>query len=143
MGYYTTYIVKQEDSISDWIDDDVLNTALAELVEDWAVEIGHYTDTIKWYDHDLHMAQLSKRFPNTLFSIEGDGEEQGDHWKMYWCNGISVYGKIKNEFEWPEGFNPRSFFNDNRVVKKFAVSEDEAKAAKALLEKYAAERAYK
>lgn len=41
----------------------------------------------KWYDYKDDMRILSLAFPNTYFLLYGVGEEQGDVWKAYFCNG--------------------------------------------------------
>jgi hypothetical protein len=41
----------------------------------------------KWYDHTEDMIALSLRYPEYVFQLEGDGEETGDHWVMYFRNG--------------------------------------------------------
>jgi len=42
---------------------------------------------IKWYDHEKHMRAYSKKHPETLFKLIGDGEENGDLWHEYYLNG--------------------------------------------------------
>lgn len=51
------------------------------------VELLGGTDHIKWYDCDSDMRDFSKRYPNVLFEIIGDGENSEDHWKCYYLNG--------------------------------------------------------
>ncbi len=41
----------------------------------------------KWYSHEEDMREYSKKFPLTLFALEGEGEEQGDVWCKYFQNG--------------------------------------------------------
>ena len=41
----------------------------------------------KWYNYKNDMKKLSLAFPNTYFLLYGVGEEQGDVWKAYFCNG--------------------------------------------------------
>jgi len=43
--------------------------------------------SIKWYDCENHMKQVSKMFPDQLLSVEVEGEESGDIWKGYFKNG--------------------------------------------------------
>lgn len=42
---------------------------------------------IKWYDNDLDMLELSARFPETLFSLHGVGEESDDEWEEEYLGG--------------------------------------------------------
>ncbi len=41
----------------------------------------------KWYGHEKDMRKISKHFPKILFVLEGEGEENGDIWKMYFLDG--------------------------------------------------------
>ena len=40
-----------------------------------------------WYNYKDDMKKLSLAFPDTYFLLYGAGEEQGDVWKAYFCNG--------------------------------------------------------
>lgn len=56
----------------------------------------------KWYDHEKDMVKLSKEFPNVIFHLSGDGEEQGDVWKEIYSGGAkqkSLKAKIVFEEE--------------------------------------------
>lgn len=48
-----------------------------------------YTLT-KWYDNDDDMLELSRKFPDTIFKLHGNGEEAGDVWDSYYKNGKMV-----------------------------------------------------
>lgn len=54
----------------------------------------------KWYDHHEDMIEFSKKHPNAVFLLSGEGEEQGDIWKAYYKNGKGV--KLVPELKWPE-----------------------------------------
>lgn len=41
----------------------------------------------KWYDWEKDMALLSKRFPDFLFTLEGNGENPDDIWGAYFLDG--------------------------------------------------------
>lgn len=86
MGYYTSY----ELSVSNV--NPLLASKLEEEVEKMQVfESGNSKDGWygydKWYDHDEDMMLLSKRFPDALFELYGDGEESDDMWRAYFKNG--------------------------------------------------------
>ena len=40
-----------------------------------------------WYNYKDDMKKLSLKFPDIYFLLYGAGEEQGDVWKAYFCNG--------------------------------------------------------
>jgi len=54
-----------------------------------------FEDNIKWYDHDLHMRQVSLAFPGVLLTLNGEGEESGDIWVKYYLNGKMQYERAK------------------------------------------------
>lgn len=41
----------------------------------------------KWYDHEKDMKVLSGLYPNIVFTLDGEGEEQGDVWKKTFKDG--------------------------------------------------------
>lgn len=98
MGYYTTYNLE----IMPWSD---------EIIEDFRKtsedakygldESGDSNDGIKWYEHDNDMTKLSKKYPNHIFKLEGDGEENGDQWKKYYKNGECQVCNAKITFDDP------------------------------------------
>lgn len=54
---------------------------------------------VKWYDWETHMKALSREYPDVLFTLSGDGEENGDLWKAYFKNGKCQYEKAKITFD--------------------------------------------
>ena len=55
----------------------------------------------KWYERTETMTQISQMWPDTLFTLEGEGDEQGDVWIEYHFNG-----KVQKERQ-PEWVRPR------------------------------------
>jgi hypothetical protein len=55
--------------------------------DDIAYAVGEYRDSCKWYDHEADMLAFSKRFPDVLFELSGEGEEACDMWRKYFKNG--------------------------------------------------------
>jgi hypothetical protein len=43
-------------------------------------------DRCGWYDHEEDIADLSKRFPDLVFELEGEGEYPRDIWIKYFKN---------------------------------------------------------
>lgn len=80
MGYYTTHkleIISGNDYVTDY--------------EKEIAEVSGYSrpfeDSHKWYDHEEHMREYSKRHPNTIFKVIGEGEDSSDLWHEYYKNG--------------------------------------------------------
>ena len=44
-------------------------------------------DEVKWYDEETDMIEFSKRFPEAIFQVYGEGEEQEDVWRQEYMNG--------------------------------------------------------
>ena len=92
MGYYTRFEVTHT---SDSYDQNVLIDHYFEKITGYSI---NSLSEIKWYDYDTDMRKLSKQFPHIVFTVEGDGEETGDHWKAYYKNGKGVIHRPKIQF---------------------------------------------
>lgn len=46
-----------------------------------------FEDQCKWYDHTKDMRKISEIYQNVIFSLYGNGEEDGDMWVKYFMNG--------------------------------------------------------
>jgi len=79
MGYYTTHTLYTDDR-SD-IDHQ-------KNISDLSGYSDCFSDEIKWYSHEKEMRSYSKKHPEVLFTLEGEGEESGDIWKEYYFNGL-------------------------------------------------------
>jgi hypothetical protein len=88
MGYYTSYNLDVHKG----------NKGIWEILEnlshddfaglEYAVySDGECVDSVKWYDHEADMKELSKQFPDIVFQLHGEGEEAGDIWYKYFKNG--------------------------------------------------------
>lgn len=44
-------------------------------------------DECKWYDHEKEIKELSRKFPEIIFKLHGEGEENGDVWDKYFRDG--------------------------------------------------------
>lgn len=56
-------------------------------------------DVYKWYDNENDMLFLSKEFPDVLFKLHGEGEENTDIWNKYFMNGKMQYCPAKIVYE--------------------------------------------
>jgi hypothetical protein len=102
MGYFTSFtlILKADDP--DHIK--AVNEYIENLTSDDEAKEGFSSDYIsgmyqrldgvwkssdrwKWYEHDDDMKILSSEFPEVLFILYGEGEENGDIWRSYYKNG--------------------------------------------------------
>ena len=46
-----------------------------------------FEDQCKWYEHTEDMRKISEKYQNVIFSLYGNGEEDGDMWVKYFMNG--------------------------------------------------------
>jgi hypothetical protein len=97
MGYYTRFILTvkpKNDQIVKFFEESE-QTSLHNLYDIWA---GHF-DKITWYGHETDMRELSKKFPNHLFTLYGEGEENGDAWYKHFKNGKMQECRAKTIFD--------------------------------------------
>ena len=66
-----------------------------------------FEESCKWYEHDSNMRTVSKRYPETLFVLKGEGEESGDIWIKYYMNGKVQHCEARIVFE---------DFDENKLV---------------------------
>lgn len=109
MGYYTNYkmIVLDENGR----DTDSAENPVFEDKDLYGSEVSVQQiiegdlDACKWYDHDKDMIEYSKRFPDFVFILDGEGEESGDIWRKFYKNGKSYEWKL--EYALPD-FDPNN-----------------------------------
>lgn len=82
MGYYTRFALSIHQDGKNYVYD---QDAIKQLIEH--VDYHPFWEACKWYDHEEHMKWLSEQWPDTVFLLEGEGEEAGDMWKKYFKNG--------------------------------------------------------
>lgn len=114
MGYYTYYNVSMRPADNHGVVDD---ETLA-VVEDKAARIladklgiegvddkkmifdDIFYEELKWYDCDDDMVELSKEFPEYVFTVYGEGEERDDNWVAFYYKGEMWIGQAV--LVWPE-----------------------------------------
>lgn len=118
MGYYTRYSMEVQDidnkgydsyKIAKYMLDKqkesnkfyVFKYELEDFVEnedatsgvDYGLSFGD--NEYKWYDNEEDMRLLSKEFPDILFKLHGEGEDNKDIWDKYFMNGKMQYCPAK------------------------------------------------
>ena len=86
MGYYTDYKLEFDTEL----DEETLVGQLEEITP-YTWYGGLELSDVKWYDYRDHMKIISKKYPETLFKLYGNGEESEDIWVEYFKNGKSRY----------------------------------------------------
>ena len=79
MGYYTDHELTAEPNIMD--------EEFAELFHRTTQYWLDNLNDIKWCNHDEDMIEISKLYPDVLFTLDGNGEDVGDIWRTYYKNG--------------------------------------------------------
>lgn len=96
MAYYTDFKLQVFPGASE----ELLKESLYQ--ESFTVEdlINADIDSCKWYENDADMENLSMRYPDFLFILDGKGERPADIWRSFYKNGESYTWKL--EYELPE-----------------------------------------
>lgn len=85
MGYYTHYKIAMDvpdvDAPRPLTEYDLRTLLVA--------HIGHdpFDGECKWYDHERDMRTFSGMYSHVLFTLDGEGEENGDVWRKYFRAG--------------------------------------------------------
>lgn len=102
MGYYTAYslyafTIDTNDSESEYnstplsllteteLDAEIAKMDVFEYHRDG--DAAWYCSEAKWYEWEKDMLLLSKRFPEVLFCLRGEGEDHEDLWEAFFLNG--------------------------------------------------------
>ncbi len=98
MGYSTRYSLTVESAKS-------FKKQLAKIIREnenmsYALEEdGSTCQDCKWYDCDEDMLAISKKHPDVLFVLSGEGEESGDLWRTYYKAGKMQHAQAIIAFE--------------------------------------------
>ncbi len=94
MGYYTYYTLTaspRPPGTAEQIPADILAALDIEVKKMDVFTEGEavfgYSTYTKWYDWREDMSLLSKRFPELLFCLHGDGEDVEDLWDAWFLDG--------------------------------------------------------
>jgi len=101
MGYYTDFTLTAEAH-----DPAIACEAIMDFAEhsNYSWDIANNEATLhdaKFYDWVEKLEQASKRFPQVLFRLDGNGEENGDIWAAFAHNGVSERAEAKIVIEEP------------------------------------------
>jgi len=105
MGYYTDYELIV-DPYSVWHECPTCgHTSFINHQENLCKYIGYdpFEQACKWYDWKVDMIAYSKKFPEFIFTLHGEGEESGDIWTAYFMGGKVQVEKAQVQIG---GFDP-------------------------------------
>ena len=100
MPYHTSYSLQMASPIPTELEKAV--AILRESSEDAGEALSASGDSnrwCKWYAHEEDMRQLSRRFPDLLFTLSGKGEENEDIWVKYFKAGRMQVSHAKITFD--------------------------------------------
>jgi hypothetical protein len=92
MGYRTRYNLEIFKNKSDASEAEVKEKLLKLLanydVLDYAIDEDlDGCDSVKWYEHNNNMKEISKELKDVVLKLRGVGGENGDIWDKYYLNG--------------------------------------------------------
>lgn len=93
MAYYTDFKLEIETEGFDPAAFEKVNSAIEHMsvglqLTNWLGHVFWSASDRTWYDDEKEMAELSKQFPDILFTLSGSGESAEDLWKKYFRNGL-------------------------------------------------------
>ena len=96
MGYYTKYtlrILNENDFLIETLRNENAKAFHALLSN------GEPSHESKWYEHEEVLKMFSLKFPNVIFELKGEGEENGAYWVKYFMNGKMQHGQASIVYE--------------------------------------------
>lgn len=97
MGYYTRFSLGVNADNEDQIIAEFRGEC--DYAEHCLTETGSTNEPGKWYNHDEDIRKFSKKYPDVLFEMRGEGEEAGDLWVLYAQNGKVHKSRAKVIYE--------------------------------------------
>lgn len=105
MGYYTTFtLTTEQNSLPDGFPE-IFESVTGYKAYYRGNPGNHGSDceivliNAKWYNWSSDIITLSQMYPDYLFILKGEGEENGDKWVNYAKNGKSQFCKAIITFE--------------------------------------------
>jgi hypothetical protein len=101
--WYNTRHKLEIETIEIIIDNDEVFNSLKESDEQAKSafdELWEYWEEIKGYDLEVTIREFSKKYPNKIFTLNWEWEEQGDVWKQVFCNWKTK--KVEAEMKLPD-----------------------------------------
>jgi hypothetical protein len=88
MGYYTNFALTTVfvDAL-DVMPDDIDFKATFVSITGYSLDNEWSLNMVKWYNHETDMRRLSARYPQWVWQLDAEGEEQGDIWRKYFHDG--------------------------------------------------------
>jgi hypothetical protein len=83
MGYRTYFNLDIEPEPPDELLDTVIYDGFLTIEQ----LVNGETEDMKWYDYHEEMIELSLKYPEYVFTLDGQGEEPGDIWRSFYKNG--------------------------------------------------------
>lgn len=97
MGYYTDYLIDMDAPIAEGFE------VVFDNVTDYSGCLSRtgasFFMNAKWYEYEKDMRKISEQFPDVIFTVSGEGEENDDIWRAYFKNGKSQYCEAIINFE--------------------------------------------
>lgn len=96
MGYYTSFRITLEPENPRILED--LRESYIDAKYAFTEE-GDAREEMKWYNFTVNMIEFSNKYPNTLFIVNGQGEETEDIWVQYFKYGKTQYCPARISFD--------------------------------------------
>ena len=91
MGYYSdfTISIEQYNDTDQEFDADEFSVKFEAITDYEITDAGEYwyLTSVKWYDNETQMREISKLWPDYLFSLKRVGEEENDMVMEYYLDG--------------------------------------------------------
>lgn len=89
MGYCTAYNITYDGSKTTSETDSAIEKFFMKVDGGgWEVYAGEICgENRMWYDQEIDMYCLSKKFPDILFTVSGHGDDWDDSWEEHWQDG--------------------------------------------------------